>query len=162
MCTAHLASDETDEVAANNPQCAELRALLARRAGARTVIFGGDVNRRSSCAPHGFWVRTDTSAHQDPGSQHAYGTAALRSPSAQVVLATHTDHDFLLVHAHLIALAMEPPRRGAAAANRWSDQLRRNAARVTRGVTAFSATTAILWTRPARSQSLQSRWATSS
>ena len=51
VCTAHLASPETDEVAANDPQCAELRALLARRAAARTVIFGGDVNRRPSCAP---------------------------------------------------------------------------------------------------------------
>ncbi|MEA2214164.1 MAG: hypothetical protein QOF83_4112 [Solirubrobacteraceae bacterium] len=101
VCTAHLASREVDEVAANDPQCAELRALLARRAAARTVIFGADVNRRPSCAPHGFWTRADSSAHQDPGSQHVYGTGALRSPSAQVVPATHTDHDFLLVRAHL-------------------------------------------------------------
>ena len=103
VCTAHLASPETDEVAANDPQCAELRALLARRAAARTVIFGGDVNRRPSCAPHGFWTRTDSSAHQDPGSQHVYGTGALRSPSARVVPATHTDHDVLLVRAYLTA-----------------------------------------------------------
>ena len=99
VCTAHLASPEPDEVAANAPQCAELRALLASRAAARTVIFGGDVNRRPSCAPHGFWTRTDSSAHQDPGSQHVYGTGALRSPSARVVPATHTDHDVLLVSA---------------------------------------------------------------
>ena len=103
VCTAHLASHETDEVAANDPQCAELRALLARRAAARTVIFGGDVNRRPSCAPHGFWTRTDSSAHQDPGSQHVYGTGALRSPSARVQPAIHTDHDVLLVRAHLTA-----------------------------------------------------------
>jgi endonuclease/exonuclease/phosphatase family metal-dependent hydrolase len=103
VCTAHLASHEPDEVAANDPQCAELRTLLARRAAARTVIFGGDVNRLPSCAPHGFWTRTDSSAHQDPGSQHVYGTAALRSPSARVVPATHTDHDVLLVRAHLTA-----------------------------------------------------------
>jgi endonuclease/exonuclease/phosphatase family metal-dependent hydrolase len=101
VCTAHLASPEPDEVAANDPQCAELRALLARRAAAGTVIFGGDVNRRPSCAPHGFWTRTDGSAHQDPGSQHVYGTGALRSPSARVQPATHTDHDFLLVRAYL-------------------------------------------------------------
>ena len=99
VCTAHLASPETDEVAANAPQCAELRALLAHRATARTVIFGGDVNRRPSCAPDGFWTRTDGSAHQDPGSQHVYGTGALRSPSARVEPATHTDHDVLLVSA---------------------------------------------------------------
>ena len=101
VCTAHLASHERAEVAANDPQCVELRALLARRAVDRTVIFGGDLNRRSSCAPRGFWIRTDRSAHQDPGSQHVYGTAALRSPSARVVPATHTDHDVLLVRALL-------------------------------------------------------------
>jgi endonuclease/exonuclease/phosphatase family metal-dependent hydrolase len=103
VCTAHLASHETDEVAANDPQCTELRALLARRAAARTVIFGGDVNRLASCAPGGFWTVTDRSAHQDPGSQHVYGTGALRSPSVRVVPATHTDHDVLLVRAHLTA-----------------------------------------------------------
>jgi endonuclease/exonuclease/phosphatase family metal-dependent hydrolase len=99
VCTAHLASHEAVEVAANDPQCAELRALLARRAAAHAVIFGGDVNRRPSCAPLGFWTRTDGSAHQDPGLQQVYGTGALRSPSARVVPATHTDHDVLLVRA---------------------------------------------------------------
>ncbi|MGN6167825.1 MAG: endonuclease/exonuclease/phosphatase family protein [Solirubrobacteraceae bacterium] len=101
VCTAHLASHATSEAAANAPQCVELRAVLARRAAARTVIFGGDVNRRSSCAPHGFWIRTDRSAHEKPGLQQVYGTDALRSPSARVVPTTHTDHDFLLVRAHL-------------------------------------------------------------
>jgi endonuclease/exonuclease/phosphatase family metal-dependent hydrolase len=101
VCTAHLASPEPDEVAANGPQCAELRALLARRAAARTVIFGGDVNRRPSCAPLGFWTRADRSAHQDPGSQQVYGTGAFRSPSARVVPAIHTDHDVLLVRAYI-------------------------------------------------------------
>jgi endonuclease/exonuclease/phosphatase family metal-dependent hydrolase len=101
VCTAHLASPEPDEVAANAPQCAELRALLARRAAAHTVIFGGDVNRRPSCAPVGFWTRTDGAAHQDPGSQQVYGAGAFRSPSAWVVPAIHTDHDVLLVRAYL-------------------------------------------------------------
>lgn len=103
VCTAHLASPEPDEVAANEPQCAELRALLARRAAAGTVIFGGDVNRRPSCAPHGLWTRTDTSAHQDPGRQQVYGSGALHSPSASVLRAAHTDHDVLLVRARLAA-----------------------------------------------------------
>jgi len=103
VCTAHLAAHEPVEVAENQPQCDELRAILGRRAAARAVIFGGDVNRRSSCAPHGFWTRTDGSAHQDPGSQQVYGTGAFRSPSAQVVPAVHTDHDVLLVHAYLSA-----------------------------------------------------------
>ena len=99
VCTAHLASHEPVEAAANDPQCAELTSLLARRASARTVIFGGDVNRLVSCAPHGFWTRADSSAHQDPGSQQVYGAGALRSPSARVEPATHTDHDVLLVSA---------------------------------------------------------------
>jgi endonuclease/exonuclease/phosphatase family metal-dependent hydrolase len=103
VCTAHLASPEMDEVVANAPQCAELRTLLARRALTHVVIFGGDVNRRSSCAPQGFWTRTDSSAHQDPGSQHVYGTGALRSPSVKVVPARHSDHDILLVGAQLLA-----------------------------------------------------------
>ncbi len=101
VCTAHLASHEAVEVAANAPQCAELRALLARRAAAGTVIFGGDLNRHPSCAPPGFWTRTDSSAHQDPGLQQVYGTDALRSPSARVVPAIHTDHDVLLVRSYL-------------------------------------------------------------
>ena len=103
VCTTHLATLEADEVAANDPQCTELRALLAGRAADRTVIFAGDVNRRSSCAPEGFWTRTDGSAEQNPGRQHVYGTGALRSPSTEVVPATHTDHDILLVRAHLTA-----------------------------------------------------------
>ena len=101
VCTAHLASSEPVEVAANAPQCAELRALLARRAVGHTVIFGGDVNRRSSCAPYGFWIRTDRSARQDPGSQQVYGTGALRSPSPRLLPAKHTDHAVLLVRAQL-------------------------------------------------------------
>ena len=103
VCTAHLATLGSHEVAANDAQCTELRALLSRRAVARTVIFGGDLNRRSSCAPEGFWTRTDRSAEQDPGLQQVYGMGTLRSPSAEVIPATHTDHDILLVRAHLTA-----------------------------------------------------------
>jgi len=97
VCTAHLASAEPDEVAANRPQCSELRAILARYG---MVLFAGDVNRRRSCAPSGFWIRTDGSALQDPGSQQVYGSGAFRSPSARVVPALHSDHDFLLVRAY--------------------------------------------------------------
>lgn len=103
VCTAHLNTRSTIEVAGNDAQCVELAALLARRAAARTVTFGGDVNRRHSCAPAGLWTRTDRSAEQAPGLQHVYGSGALRSPSAEVVPATHTDHDVLLVRAHLTA-----------------------------------------------------------
>ena len=76
VCTAHLSERTPMEVAGNDGQCAELTALLARRAATRTVIFGGDLNRRASCAPAGFWTRTDKSAHQDPGLQQVYGTGA--------------------------------------------------------------------------------------
>jgi hypothetical protein len=101
VCTAHFNTRTPSEVAGNDAQCAELTALLARRAAARTVIFGGDVNRLPSCAPDGFWTRTDRSAGQNPGLQHVYGSGALRSPSEEVVAATHSDHDVLLVHADL-------------------------------------------------------------
>lgn len=101
VCTAHLNTRSTTEIAGNDAQCAELTALLARRAAARTVIFGGDVNRHRSCAPAGLWTRTDRAAEQAVGLQHVYGSAAFQSPSAQVVPAAHTDHDVLLVRAHL-------------------------------------------------------------
>jgi endonuclease/exonuclease/phosphatase family metal-dependent hydrolase len=101
VCTAHLNTRSAVEVAGNDAQCVELAALLARRAATRTVIFGGDVNRRPSCAPAGFWTRTDQSAEQAPGLQHVYGSSSLRSPSAELVPAAHTDHDVLLVRAEL-------------------------------------------------------------
>jgi endonuclease/exonuclease/phosphatase family metal-dependent hydrolase len=100
VCTAHLNTRAADEAAGNNRQCAELMALLARRA---SFIFGGDVNRRGSCAPAGAWTRTDRAAGQAPGIQHVYGSGALRSPSAQVLAARHTDHDVLLIRARLAA-----------------------------------------------------------
>ncbi|HEV3377429.1 MAG TPA: endonuclease/exonuclease/phosphatase family protein [Thermoleophilaceae bacterium] len=103
VCTAHLNTRSPIEVAGNDAQCVELAALLARRAAERTVTFGGDVNRRDSCAPAGLWTRTDTPAEQAPGLQHVYGSGALRSPSAEVVPARHSDHDVLLVRARLTA-----------------------------------------------------------
>jgi endonuclease/exonuclease/phosphatase family metal-dependent hydrolase len=99
VCTAHLNTRTPIEVSGNDAQCRELAAMLARRAADRLVIFGGDVNRRHSCAPGGFWIRTDGSARQSPGLQHVYGSSALRSPRAEVVPAAHTDHDVLLVRA---------------------------------------------------------------
>jgi endonuclease/exonuclease/phosphatase family metal-dependent hydrolase len=105
VCTAHLSERSSVEAAGNDAQCAELTTLLSRRAAARPVIFGGDVNRRDSCAPVGFWTRTDASAGQAPGLQHVYGTRAFRSPSADVTPAAHTDHDVLLVRAVLNARA---------------------------------------------------------
>jgi endonuclease/exonuclease/phosphatase family metal-dependent hydrolase len=101
VCTAHLATRDAVEVAGNDGQCPELAAILARRPSAHAVIFGGDVNHPASCAPAGFWARTDASAVQDPGLQQVYGIGAVRSPSAEVVPFRHSDHDVLLVRAHL-------------------------------------------------------------
>ena len=101
VCTAHLNTQSAVEARGNGAQCTELTALLARRAAARTVIFGGDVNRRSSCAPDGLWTRTDSAADQAAGIQHVYGSSALRSPVAELVEARHSDHDVLVVHAQL-------------------------------------------------------------
>jgi endonuclease/exonuclease/phosphatase family metal-dependent hydrolase len=99
VCAAHLNTRSPVEIEGNDAQCVELAGLLARRAAARTVAFGGDVNRRESCAPPGLWARTDESAEQAPGLQHVYGSDTLRSPTAEVVPAEHTDHDVLLVRA---------------------------------------------------------------
>ncbi len=101
VCTAHLATRDAVEVAGNDGQCPGLAAILARRPPARAVIFGGDVNRLPSCAPAGFWARTDATAEQAAGLQQVYGSGALRAPSAQVVPFAHSDHDVLLVRAHL-------------------------------------------------------------
>ena len=101
VCTAHLVTRTAAGAAANDAQCAELAALLERRAATRTVIFGGDVNRSGACAPERAWTRTDGSADQAPGLQGVYGSGGLRSPSAEVLPATHTDHDVLLVRAQL-------------------------------------------------------------
>jgi endonuclease/exonuclease/phosphatase family metal-dependent hydrolase len=108
VCTAHLATRSTLASTGNDAQCAELAALLEHRAANRTIIFGGDVNRRQPCAPEHAWTQTDGSADQAPGLQGVYGNGALRSPSAQVVPATHTDHDVLLVRAHLTVRLRAP------------------------------------------------------
>ena len=102
MCTAHLATRSATGAAANDAQCAELAARLARRAATRTVVFGGDVNGSRACAPKRAWSRTDGSANQAPGLQGVYGIGALASPAAQVLRAQHTDHDVLLVRTHII------------------------------------------------------------
>jgi endonuclease/exonuclease/phosphatase family metal-dependent hydrolase len=96
VCTAHLAST------GNGAQCAELAAILTRRAATRPVIFGGDVNRRSACAPEHAWTRSDAAAGQAPGLQGVYGTGRLRGPAAEILPAARTDHDVLLVRARLV------------------------------------------------------------
>jgi endonuclease/exonuclease/phosphatase family metal-dependent hydrolase len=97
VCTAHLGTRESAEaISANDAECAELRAVLARYDGAGTTVFGGDVNRREPCAPDGMWTGGDTAAAQAPGIQHIYGSLSLHGPVARVSAATYTDHDFFL------------------------------------------------------------------
>ena len=99
-CSSHLSTRGTaDAQAANDAQCAELASVLSSYEGA--VAFGGDVNRRDSCAPAGWWTLTDDAASQAPGIQHVYGSDHLGSPSSTVVPATFTDHDFLRADARL-------------------------------------------------------------
>ncbi len=105
VCTAHLEPPDTANAeAANEGQCAELAAVLARDAS-RPTLFGGDLNRRSSCAPGGSWTRTDAASDRSPGVQHVYGNEAFERPVAEVLPLTSSDHDSLLVGARL-------PRRG--------------------------------------------------
>ena len=93
VCTAHLSKNArrsrwprtTDNAPSSRPSL--------RGAGPPIQSLGGDVNRRPSCAPPGFWTRTDRSATQTPGLQHVYGTGALSAPSVEVLPATRTDHE---------------------------------------------------------------------
>jgi endonuclease/exonuclease/phosphatase family metal-dependent hydrolase len=101
VCTAHLETPYDDAAAAaRDAQCAELADVLARRPS-RKFVFGGDVNRRDSCAPPGAWGRTDEDADQTPGIQHVYGSADLRDPTEDVLPSTFSDHDMLVVRAEL-------------------------------------------------------------
>lgn len=100
VCTAHLstrysAGERTD----NDVQCRQLRQVLAGRASLGTTYFGGDVNRQTSCAPATMWSLHDATAAQSAGVQHIYASQSVSEPSASIVEATYTDHDFLLAAA---------------------------------------------------------------
>jgi endonuclease/exonuclease/phosphatase family metal-dependent hydrolase len=114
VCTAHLSTRSPGlNAATNDAQCAELGALLARRSAARTVVFGGDVNRRGSCAPDGVWTVTDASAEQAPGIQHVYGSRdVLPSPRAEIRPSRHSDHDVLVVRARRVPDTAPAATRG--------------------------------------------------
>ena len=102
VCTSHLSTrDSPGERVDNDVQCRELSQVLARRATLGTTFFGGDLNRQDSCAPATMWVARDSSASQSAGLQHVYGSRSVDHPSASIVEATYTDHDFLLVAARV-------------------------------------------------------------
>jgi endonuclease/exonuclease/phosphatase family metal-dependent hydrolase len=98
VCATHLdirGSATTQEV--NDAQCAELSGVLARFEPNAALIAAGDMNRSSSCAADGMWVRTDGDAEQQPGLQQVYGSSRFSSPVATVVPMAYTDHDALVV-----------------------------------------------------------------
>lgn len=102
-CTAHLSvAGSTAQAATNEAQCQELTTILGRDGQRQATIFAGDVNRKESCAPAGFWTATDSHAGQAPGIQHAYGSRGwLPNPTTAIVPMTYTDHDGLLVESRL-------------------------------------------------------------
>jgi endonuclease/exonuclease/phosphatase family metal-dependent hydrolase len=110
VCTAHLATRSPAAAVVNDAQCAEVAALLERRAATHPVMFGGDVNRSRACAPERAWTRSDGSADQAPGLQSVTGNGAFRAPSAALLPARYTDHDFLMVRAHRFDEGSRPPR----------------------------------------------------
>jgi hypothetical protein len=92
---AHLGTrGSTAERQANDAECDELRGVLQRYDRLRATVFGGDINRRESCAPDTMWSLHDTKASQNPGIQHVYGSRSLMQPRPHVAATTHTDHDF--------------------------------------------------------------------
>ena len=102
VCTTHLSSPSEVRTAVLQ-QCAELTELLAVRARRGPTIAAGDVNTLDSCAPAGMWTHTDRGRAQQPGVQHAYGSAShLRGATSEALTATYTDHDFLYVRARLV------------------------------------------------------------
>ncbi|WP_114560578.1 endonuclease/exonuclease/phosphatase family protein [Desertihabitans aurantiacus] len=97
VCTAHLSTGGEAPGSVNAQQCAELTARLEDRE--QPTVFGGDVNRRASCAPAGWWTETDAEAVQLPGIQHVYGDLA--DPRLELEPASYTDHDVMVVRSLL-------------------------------------------------------------
>ena len=115
VCTAHLEAPDTDDAAAaNDGQCAELSRVLTDR-GSQSLLFGGDLNRRGSCAPAGAWNHTDAASDRLPGLQHVYGSTAFDDPVAEVVSWPFSDHDLLVVRAQVVpqGASPQPDRSGS-------------------------------------------------
>ena len=101
-CTAHLGTrGSTAERRANDDECAELRGVLARYDAAGTTVFGGDVNRRTSCARPACGRRATPRPSSCRGSSRSTGAGRSGTTGQRVAPATHTDHDFLSVASRL-------------------------------------------------------------
>lgn len=67
--TAHLSvAGSAQQRATNDAQCEELTTVLATDDRRQVTIFGGDVNRRTSCAPPGVWTNATRRPHRPPAS----------------------------------------------------------------------------------------------
>ena len=111
VCTAHLETPtSSDADATNHAQCAELGLVLTHRTS-RFGFFGGDLNRRRSCAPRGAWSRTDAASDRLPGVQHIYGSATFEDPVVHVLPWPFSDHDLLMVSAQVVRRSDGRPRQ---------------------------------------------------
>ena len=138
VCTSHLASPEIVEVAANDPQCTELRALLARRRPPHRRLRG---RREPSLLLRPPWLLDPNRPFRLPGSRKPAGLWKRRAP---VALggggAGHTRST--TTFSWSVRTSVRSASRSAA--TRRARLLRNDRE---------------LATRPSRSQSLHSRWA---
>jgi endonuclease/exonuclease/phosphatase family metal-dependent hydrolase len=97
VCGTHLSTRHTSHAEAiNDAQCAELSRLLTVSARTWPTVAAGDMNRTKTCAPPGWWRRTDAEADQFPGVQQVYGDRRTTAASVEVQPMIHTDHCALL------------------------------------------------------------------
>jgi endonuclease/exonuclease/phosphatase family metal-dependent hydrolase len=97
VCATHLSVRGYGFAPVNDAQCAELAGFLDRLSRVRPALVAGDMNRRESCAPSGWWSESDSQALQYPGVQHVYGDGRLDLHTSEVQPMSHTDHDALVV-----------------------------------------------------------------
>jgi endonuclease/exonuclease/phosphatase (EEP) superfamily protein YafD len=97
VCGTHLSVRGYGFGPVNDAQCTELAGFLVRLSRIRPTLVAGDMNRRESCAPSGWWSESDGQALQLPGVQHVYGDGRLDPHAVEVHPMSHTDHDALVV-----------------------------------------------------------------
>lgn len=97
VCATHLSVRGFGFAPVNDAQCVELGDVLGRLSRTRPGIAAGDMNRRESCAPPGWWTASDGQALQKPGVQQVYGDGRLDLHTVDVAPMSTTDHDALVV-----------------------------------------------------------------
>jgi endonuclease/exonuclease/phosphatase (EEP) superfamily protein YafD len=107
ICGTHLSVRGFGFAPVNDAQCVELAGFLSRLSRFRPALVAGDLNRRDTCAPSGWWSESDEQASQRPGVQHVYGDGRLEVRSVEVHPTSTTDHDALVVRFSAAARAAE-------------------------------------------------------